>query len=259
MTKENMMQIHRIYSILLSIVIIISGICLIAACISIYKSGDHPFSRQAVSDAFSGIAFPVYLCLIMTILSFILDVVLPAEHKKSTAQKPYAHILKSLYSKKDLSQCDETLRNTIYAHQKARRLHSVIRTVIVVLSSGAFLLYALNGKNFDSSNINDSMIHAMYVLIPCLTVSFCYALFTLYYNEKSIKSELELLKQIPASDSTKAEDSETAGLSENKVSILRFVILAIAISILIYGFISGGTADVLAKAANICTECIGLG
>ena len=100
MTKENMMRIHRIYSILLSIVIIISGICLIAACISIYESGDHPFSRQAVSDAFSGIAFPVYLCLIMTILSFILDVVLPAEHKKSTAQKPYAHILKSLYSKK---------------------------------------------------------------------------------------------------------------------------------------------------------------
>ena len=37
------------------------------------------------------------------------------------------------------------------------------------------------------------------------------------------------------------------------------MILAVAVSILIYGYMNGGTADVLTKAINICTECVGLG
>ncbi|MBQ8627442.1 MAG: thioredoxin [Agathobacter sp.] len=41
--------------------------------------------------------------------------------------------------------------------------------------------------------------------------------------------------------------------------ITRCAILAIGVFFLVYGFITGGTADVLAKAINICTECIGLG
>ena len=36
-------------------------------------------------------------------------------------------------------------------------------------------------------------------------------------------------------------------------------ILAAAVLLLIWGFVSGGAADVLTKAINICTECIGLG
>ena len=38
------------------------------------------------------------------------------------------------------------------------------------------------------------------------------------------------------------------------------LVLGLALLVfLVYGLVSGGTADVLAKAANICSECIGLG
>ena len=40
---------------------------------------------------------------------------------------------------------------------------------------------------------------------------------------------------------------------------LRWGLLAFAIILLIWGFITGGAEDVLTKAANICSECIGLG
>ena len=33
----------------------------------------------------------------------------------------------------------------------------------------------------------------------------------------------------------------------------------VGLVILVYGFFAGGTADVLTKAVNICTECVGLG
>ena len=48
---------------------------------------------------------------------------------------------------------------------------------------------------------------------------------------------------------------------ETPVPFLPWIRLCFGILVLgltIYGLLSGGTADVLAKAANICSECIGL-
>ena len=50
-----------------------------------------------------------------------------------------------------------------------------------------------------------------------------------------------------------------AAKKETLVTVLRYSILGIALIVLIGGFLFGGTADVLAKAAAICTECVGLG
>ena len=41
--------------------------------------------------------------------------------------------------------------------------------------------------------------------------------------------------------------------------IVRYSLLGIGITLLVYGFFAGGTRDVLTKAVNICTECVGLG
>ena len=40
---------------------------------------------------------------------------------------------------------------------------------------------------------------------------------------------------------------------------LRWGILAAALILTAVGFVTGGFQDVLAKAANLCSECIGLG
>jgi len=147
MTKENVLRFYRIYKILLSAVIVIAGICFIAGCISIYLSGDSPYSREIVAETFGKIAIPVYLCLVMTIIGFILDIVLPAECK------------------------------------------------------------ADNKKN----------------------------------------------------TSKRVKPTEALKLSDKALLILRISLLVIGLALLIFGFISGGTADVITKAINICTECIGLG
>lgn len=52
----------------------------------------------------------------------------------------------------------------------------------------------------------------------------------------------------------------TPNTTTNKnVKITRLIILGIAVITLVLGAIFGGYADVLTKAVNICTECIGLG
>ena len=40
---------------------------------------------------------------------------------------------------------------------------------------------------------------------------------------------------------------------------MRIVLFACAISMIVLGALNGGMNDVLVKAINICTECIGLG
>lgn len=46
---------------------------------------------------------------------------------------------------------------------------------------------------------------------------------------------------------------------QNMTKILRWGILAAALALTVLGFVSGGFQDVLTKAINLCSECIGLG
>ena len=250
-------RIHRIYSILLSIVIIIAGICLIVSCINIYNSGKQPFSRESVANAFSNIAIPIYLCIFMTILGFILDAVIPSKASKMKNIISKDMQLESLQNKKDLSQCNVDVVTSITIERRKRRLHSTARMVVIFISSVMFLIYATNSDNFHQTDINGSMKKAMLVLAPCLIVSFIYSLFTVIINEKSMALEIELLKKVPAKEVSQSDD--VCSSCDKKLAVIRIAFLLIGIGILIYGFASGGTRDVMTKAVNICTECIGLG
>ncbi|MBQ9699582.1 MAG: hypothetical protein IJV71_03075 [Lachnospiraceae bacterium] len=262
MTKENLQKLHRVYSICLGLVILVTGICFIVSCLNIYNSGKQPFTSESVANAFSRIAIPVYTCFIMTILGIIFDVISVADRPKCKPDKPYTAMLSKAYSIKDISQSDEDTRAKILKEQKNRKIHSIIRTVIICISSAIFLIYATNGANFHQTMITESMEKAMWILLPCVAISFAYALFTVIYNEKSIARELELLKAVPAKASIDLSHNDSTAnkyTSDKTILIVRIVLLVVGVGILIYGFATGGTMDVLTKAINICTECIGLG
>lgn len=257
MTSISIKRIHRIYSVLLSIVIVIAGICLMVSCVNIYNSGKQPFSREAVGNAFSKIAIPIYLCILMTVIGFLLELFLPSLSTKEKSSISQNMLLENLQNKKDTANCEPDVTTAITIERKKRRLHTVSRMVVLVIASVVFLIYATNEKNFHQSDINGSMIKAMYVLVPCLLVSFAYSLYTVIVNEKSMKAEIELLRKLPSKDTTASDDDYCS--CDKKIAVIKVAFLLIGIGILIYGFATGGTRDVLTKAVNICTECIGLG
>lgn len=142
MTKDTIVRLRKIYKILLSISIIITGICLIYGCLSIYFSGND-YSRDIVAKTFSQIDIPVFVSLALIVIDIIWELVSPSTSVQKKAQKKF-----------------DTTPNT-------------------------------------TTNKN--------------------------------------------------------------VKITKLIILGIAIITLVLGAIFGGYADVLTKAVNICTECIGLG
>lgn len=251
MTKEQKQTIHRFYGIAVSIVAVIAGICLMVACVGIYRGG--AFSREAVAQAFAPIAVPVYLCLALVIGGFILDAALPCAGKKKLEKQP-GFILRRLREKTDLSLCDSQLCQALLQQCESRRRCTIICAVINGIAAVVFLVYALNGSNFHRSEINESMIRAMYLFIPCLAVSFGSAVFCLYHNRKSMEKEIDLLRQ--AKDCTR----EAAPLPRQKSMLpWQAALIVAAVILIVVGYTGGGFRDVLTKAVNICTECIGLG
>ena len=53
--------------------------------------------------------------------------------------------------------------------------------------------------------------------------------------------------------------AQTRPVPEKRLRTLRLTLLAIAAALIVWGAVNGGARDVLVKAVNICTECIGLG
>lgn len=255
MTRKHIRQIYRI---LLSICVICAGLCLIISCVGIYLSGTRPFSREAVAAAFSRIAVSVYLSLFFILAGWIGSLFFPAESRKLKPEKQYGHILHRLQSKLDMHACPAELAQAIRSEQKGRRIHRYISLALLILCSAVFLVYALNGAHFPTEGLNGAMVKAAVRFLICLAVPFAYSVFTAYWSKKSILRETELTRQALAS--TEAGKATAAPETAKPFPYLwQGVILGLAIGIMLYGLFSGGTVDVLTKAANICTECVGLG
>lgn len=254
MKKTSDSKGRKVLGILLSVLILLCGVCLMAACLRIYHSGDQPFSRESVAAAFAPISRSIYICLAAIAVTFLLDLLRPPV-QTSSSQRQTAMILQRLQEKTDLSLCPEELRSSILAQRGIRRKRNRIGLALLVLCSILFLSYGANPHNFHQTQINSSMIRAMYVLFPCCLVPFGFGIYAAYRNRASMEEEIDLLKTAP-------KESKVTGApvaSEKTSAGIRNLLLLIAIVILVYGFFAGGTADVLTKAVNICTECVGLG
>lgn len=255
MLEEKAKRIRRLYGLALSIVIIVTGICLMIQCVDIYRSGD--FSREIVGERFALFADPIYMCISMVVIGFVIDWLLPKGDHRRKAQKQNELILQRLHARTDFNSCDESLRTAVLAQQKQRKTNCMIRTVLCVLCAAVFLSYALNGSNFgDQTEITGSVIRAMYVLLPCCALPFFWSVFTAYHHNASIQREIDLMKQAA---SPAAAPKEAVPAKPDRTKLVRRVILVLGVAVLVYGYFTGGTNDVLTKAVNICTECVGLG
>lgn len=263
MTQETKKRIHLIYGIVLSAVTVLAGICFIAACLHIYYTGvtsgaSQIYTRQIVAESFAKIAIPVYSCLVLVIGGMILNMALPIEKKKVKPGKNLPLILSRLQEKADLDACDESLRNAITKEQKQRKDWAHLCAFGLATAFVLFLSDACNTQNW-GANSTPSMVKAMYVMFGTLALPFLLTVFITYRNRKSMAKEIELLRQA-ATQAPKAVEKASPKVRSSRAAIIaRIAILAIGAALVILGACNEGTADILTKAVNICTECVGLG
>lgn len=247
-----------IYGIVVSIMIVVSGLLLMAACLQIYHSGgEQIYTPEKVAAAFASIAVPIYITLALIAGSFLLALILPAEKKRLPAQKQYAFMLRRAYEKADMQLCSPELSHKLRQERKKRRLVLLLALAAWLIGGIVFLPYACNSSNYSAELhlATDSVIAIVWWLIPCTLIPTGCSIFSAYYSQASIRRELELVKLVPKATAPLPQTKK----ADHKLLFVQLAILVLALGMLVGGFAAGGTADVLAKAVAICTECVGLG
>ncbi len=256
MEKTLTEKLLKIYGILLAVCTVFVGICLMVACYGIYAAGgQQPYTPETVAAAFSPIRVPVYLWILMVLLSIAFRFIFPKAYKEPPLRNQPAMTLKRMHKRRDLDAGSDELKAAVAKQRRLRKTLSIVSAVVCGICFLLFLTHALNANNFHQSEINQSMIQAMYVLAPCLATSAGFGLFVSYRSRASMLTESELLKQCPK----RTQELQEKTLPEYILPVCKTVLIVLAVGLLVYGFLSGGTADVLTKAKNICTECVGLG
>ena len=251
MTQATAKRIRLIYGIFLCVTIILAGICLMACCTHLYVTGDHTYTPEKVAAYFSLIAIPIYLCLAAILGGFLLNLLLPADGKKKAGLPP-AYMTLARVKRKTLA-AGPVLTADLEKEEKRRSMRRLLTVGLLIAAFTVIFLYGLTPAHFTES-INASVIRGFLVMAVCLVLPFGTAIFTVYSNNASMQKEAELRKQanmdIPVPTKTYTQLS---------FMVARMAILVIALALLVLGLMGNGTKDVLTKAINICTECIGLG
>ena len=262
MSKKNQARrrIHAVYGILLSVLIVASGICLILSCIEIYKSGASPFTRESIGQAFAKIAVPVYVCLGGIVIGIVLSLVLPVEAVKLRGGMEAKKALARLYTRINFLACDREVREKLKKESHYRITVRVFLVLICVAAAIPLLIYLCNASNF-TMELNASVMGLAYMAIPFVLIAGLAALCATVLEQASIKRETAMVKELIALGTAPGWNCKPVVRStrEGAVWAVRIVIIVLGTVLVILGLFNGGMKDVLGKAIKICTECIGLG
>lgn len=271
MSDRKKKLIHLIYGIYVAVFVISAALHLAFSCYAIY-SGGGGFSREAVAAQFSKITFPIYACIALILGGIILSIVLPVDKKnvslfgkKKNAGKDYRIMQEAFSNRIEIKKCRRKIRTKILKERHDRQIWKRICAAICAVTAIPVLIYICNPKHYDKTNITESIIPAVALVVTWCVTALIFCLVWSIINRESLHRECDLFKETTSRRRRycRRKRRKVIPVAESKPSPtiwwIRGGILAVAVTFIIIGVFNGGMGDVLAKAIRICTECIGLG
>ena len=238
-----------------SLLCIVLVVILSAAVIGIYSEGvaekaQHPevwvYTREKAADALLK-GLPVFILAVATTIT---AAVMGVRNEFKPVKD--VRVMRDLTVLRVKEQSEE-----MKAEQKKRKLIHIGGWVLFGLCMIPILLYITNGAHFDRSDAAglEVVIGALVLnIVPwaiigigCLSVAFILV-------DKSLEKETELARKCP-----KGTPEAASGVNRLALNIARCVVFITAVTFIIIGINNGSMNDVLIKAIQICTECVGLG
>ncbi|MDO4828342.1 MAG: CD1871A family CXXC motif-containing protein, partial [Clostridia bacterium] len=123
--------------------------------------------------------------------------------------------------------------------------------------------YLVNPANFTSRELEPVIGRMLWHIAPWTLIGFACAILCECFRGRSFRREIELAARSPERTSFDNAQTDSGASREKKARLaktaVRAAMFALAVALLVLGAANGGVRDVLVKAINICTECIGLG
>ncbi len=259
------------------------------------SAGGQIFSRANVSAALGKIAPALWLWLALAAIGFGVGAAFQTSRK--AARQDVRYTLYRL--KNRLPKSGATPQGALgEAAKSVRREETVLKILwlccgAVALASAVYaVVYLANPAHFPSrvskENVTAEMLDMVKRFIPCVTWTFLFACCIGIYERLSAKKQLPEVKKLSAAYKSGEIVSEMNGQApqgfgakleakaqNNKFftflskafnffrrygkTVARAATGCFAVAFIIAGIFNDGARDVLIKAVNICTECIGLG
>ena len=246
----------HVLRLLLAILTLLAAAALIWQCADIYRAGTAPenltqsgvrihdiYSTQIVSEHFERIAWVIWLWLAALIAAVIFRA--PAVRSKDTISVESRYFLA-------VSRVDKNAQ--MLKEERKRRGMQVICLAVCALCVGFILRYLLAPTSFDSRDLEDVVGRLMCNTAPWAVLILATLMAEAVLRERSLLREIALAKTAPRLEHQKASMKKPMG-----IAAVRVILAALSILLITAGVFNGGMRDVLVKAVNICTECIGLG
>ena len=247
---------ERLLRIVLTAATVLLLLLLAWQCLDIYLVGNSPanldenglyiqrvYRAEDVITRLNGLRIwaVVYLALLIAAWAMI-----PGGKAPTIPMEPDNRLRlmkKKLTALPENAQAEETLR------QKIRLGAGATVLVCAVIS----LVFLLNREHFTSWDLEAVMGQMLVHTLPWIVVAFGAVIVASCACRRSMEREIALLKGVSGNKAPEA------AAKPSRVLYVRIALYALAATLIVLGINNGGMRDVLIKAINICTECIGLG
>lgn len=265
MSQETRKTIYLIYGVALTLLILVVGVMLVASCIRIYESGDAPFTRASIAAALKPLGIPAFLLLDLLLAGVLLSIVLPLDAERVRPIRENAAVLARLQKRTgEISDRREHKKRTVI------RISAAALTLLLYVYPTVYLLtpshFTLEGLTEDVRRAALTVLIATALALVVVTVASLLVSASLKREIEETKALLAMQEQSPVARVGDEAPHRTGKLRafltahEKKICLcVRVAVLTVAVLFIVLGVLNGGAKDVLAKAARICTECIGLG
>ncbi len=126
--------------------------------------------------------------------------------------------------------------------------------ILCLICGGMAGRFLLDWSNFASRDLEVVVRQMAIETFPWIGLAFILLMAAEQWNFRLLMKELELRRSAQKRKPDAAAPEKTTGRN-----VIRVIIAAAAVVLIALGVMNGGMFDVLVKAINICTECIGLG
>ncbi len=246
----------KIYSIFLSVIIGITGICFIVSVSHLYFTGEGaPYSRERVGTYLKAISVPIILSVLGVLAGAVLSVINDVKEKLHSG-KPDPVMAKRALAK----IFDASGSKAVLLERRKQKLIILITAASSIFIFALSLVLAILLPEHAIEGLNGHVVMSVLIMTPSVVIvlSGIYAALRLYAG--SCEAEAALIKSEIKADPTKKKAPEAReNLTRGWLFSIRGAVLALSVLFIVLGIFNGGMKDVFAKAVAICTECIGLG
>lgn len=262
-------SIARACSLCLGVLTLLAAALLAWQAIDIYLDGtsaanlgpdgvllEPVYSRELVAERLNRIAVPLWLWLAAAVAALGLKGALP-EEKRRGGMEPEALARKLRCRAAGVAEEGECAQawQVVRREERSRRIAWTICAAVCTICAAISAVYLLDVRHFTSWELEQVMGDMLRAVVPWAALAFASVFAASVYARRSTLRALPELKKLSA----KGQKPSAKAARGRGVPAARIALGAAAVALIALGVSNGGMRDVLVKAINICTECIGLG